>query len=323
MRLAALIKYMFIFFIVLGLVTCKDDRKSIDVSDISVNVKLLRFDKEYFKTDSASFKDLKAKYFYLFPGEVSDSIWIDKKNDSITQLLHKEVQDIFSDFEEEHRAIENLFKHVKYYYANFKEPTLVTLISNLDMENQVIYADTLLLVSLDTYLGKEQVYYQHYPDYFRKNFDKTRIVNDIAMSIAYETIADVPYRVFLERMISAGKLKYAIQQFLPEKTQAEILNYTQSQLDWARKDEERIWKYFMEMEYLYSTDKELQSRFLDPAPFSKFYLTSDADSPGQIGVWLGYQIVQAYMKNNVVSLPEMMATPPIDIFNKSKYKPRK
>ena len=41
------------------------------------------------------------------------------------------------------------------------------------------------------------------------------------------------------------------------------------------------------------------------------------------GIWIGWQIVKSYMTYNQVSLPEMMATPPIDIFNRSKYKPKK
>lgn len=315
-------KYLLLFFLIISIASCKDKNKKIDVSHIPVKVELQRFDKEYFQADASNLKYLKAKNPYLFPENVPDSIWIDKKNDSLSQKLYKETQKVFGDFREEHKAIEELFRNVKYYYPNFKEPKLITLISSLDMESQVIYADTLLLVSLDTYLGGNKEYYSNYPDYMQQNFDKKHIVNDVAMAVAYETSARIPYRLFLERIIAVGKLKYAMNKFLPEKSEAIILDYSQSKLDWAQANEESIWKYFMENEYLYSTDKELQRRFLEPAPFSKFYLESDADSPGQIGVWLGYQIVQAYMNNNIVTLPEMIATPPTDIFNKSKYKPR-
>jgi len=40
------------------------------------------------------------------------------------------------------KALESVFKHVKYYYPNFKDPEVYTIISNLDVENQVIYADS-------------------------------------------------------------------------------------------------------------------------------------------------------------------------------------
>ena len=57
-----------------------------------------------------------------------------------------------------------------------------------------------------------------------------------------------------------------------------------------------IWNYFVSKELLYSTDSELIKRFISPAPFSKFYLNIDVDSPGQIGQWIGLQIVKAFKR---------------------------
>tara|TARA_R110002074_G_scaffold398112_1_gene589561 strand:- start:111 stop:341 length:231 start_codon:yes stop_codon:yes gene_type:complete len=75
---------------------------------------------------------------------------------------------------------------------------------------------------------------------------------------------------------------------------------------------------------LFSTDSKLLGRFINPAPFSKFYLEDiDADSPGRLGQYLGWQIVRAYMEQNDVNLKEMLITSTEDIFNNSKFKPRK
>ena len=74
---------------------------------------------------------------------------------------------------------------------------------------------------------------------------------------------------------------------------------------------------------LYSTDLSLNQRFLDVAPFSKFYLGEDNKSPGRIGVYIGWQIVRSYMRNNDVSLRELMKTKEDIIFQKSKYKPKR
>jgi uncharacterized protein YjaZ len=59
------------------------------------------------------------------------------------------------------------------------------------------------------------------------------------------------------------------------------------------------------------------------APFSKFYIDIDKESPGRIGVWLGWQIVRSYMNNNEVTLQQLLQTNAEEIFNKSKYKPKK
>lgn len=314
--------YILVSFVLLFLSACKEKKESIDVSAIDSSFELVRFDQKFHMSNENTFPKLKAKYPYLFPGSDSDSLWLSRKNDSLTQVLFKESQEVFGDFLEEKEALHSLFKHIKYYYPSFKEPKIITLQSNLDLENQVIYADSLLFISLDTYLGKEKIYYSNYPSYLRGNFEKNNLINDVALAIAYKTAAYIPNRMFVERIVAAGKLRYAMQQFLPHKPEAAILGYTPEQLKWVTQDEERIWKYFVEKEYLYNTDKNLQERFIDPAPFSKFYLVSDNESPGQIGIWLGLQIVKSFMENNKVSLPEMMAMNSIDVFNKSKYKPK-
>ena len=82
--------------------------------------------------------------------------------------------------------------------------------------------------------------------------------------------------------------------------------------------------YFVEKELLYSTDSKLPSRFINPAPFSKFYLEDiDSESPGRLGRYIGWQIVRAYMEHNDVPLKDMLMTSPEEIFNNSKFKPRK
>ena len=79
-----------------------------------------------------------------------------------------------------------------------------------------------------------------------------------------------------------------------------------------------LWK-----ELLYSTDQKLDARFLNLAPFSKFYLELDNESPGGIGRYIGYNIVKSYMENNDVSLQNLFEKSSEEIFNNSKYKPKK
>ncbi len=111
---------------------------------------------------------------------------------------------------------------------------------------------------------------------------------------------------------------------IPFKTDAEKIGYTQDQLDWAAANETEIWRYFVEKELLFSTDSKLPNRFINPAPFSKFYLEEiDTESPGQIGRYMGWQIVRAYMAHNEVSLKDMLQKEPTEIFNNSNFKPKK
>nr|HRM13383.1 gliding motility lipoprotein GldB [Flavobacterium sp.] len=65
------------------------------------------------------------------------------------------------------------------------------------------------------------------------------------------------------------------------------------------------------------------TRFINPAPFSKFYLEIDNESPGQVGAWIGWQMVRSYMENNKVPVADLLKTDAKEIFSKSKYKPKK
>ena len=107
------------------------------------------------------------------------------------------------------------------------------------------------------------------------------------------------------------------------KTDDAKIGYTKEQLDWAIDNESYIWSYFVERELLFNTNPKLLMRFINPAPFSKFNLELDRESPGRLGQYIGWQIVRAYMKNNDVTLVQMLDKNAEDIFNNSKFKPRK
>ncbi len=316
--------FVFGLFFFLFFFSCtQKNQEKVDLSGITAPITIKRFDQEFYNATPKNLTSIRNKYPYLFPGNEADSVWLRRKNDSLSQVLYKASQKAFGDFKEQGKDIEKLCKYVTYYYPNFTPPKVVTLISNLDLDHQIIYADSLLLISLDTYLGSNSIFYANYPDYLKRNYDKRVLPVHIASAIAKEVLPKIPYRTFIDRIINEGKRVYAMHQFIPDVSDKDLFIYTSEQYKWLSENEENIWKYFIEKEYLYSTDKELKARFLDPAPFSKFYLVTDTKSPGQVGSWIGYQIVESYMQYNDVSLPQLMATAPTQIFKKSKYKPKR
>ena len=115
---------------------------------------------------------------------------------------------------------------------------------------------------------------------------------------------------------------YLIDSYLPQIQDSIKIGFSKDKYDWTLANKEEIWMYFIDKDLLFSTDTNLNRRFLDDAPFSKFYMEQDNLSPGRIGVWLGWQIVNAYMQKNDVSLQQLLETDEEIIFKKSKYKPR-
>jgi uncharacterized protein YjaZ len=48
------------------------------------------------------------------------------------------------------------------------------------------------------------------------------------------------------------------------------------------------------------------STFYQSSSVLKFYLEIDNESPGKVGAYIGWQIVNSYMENNEVSLQQLL-----------------
>jgi gliding motility-associated lipoprotein GldB len=316
-------RFLMLAIVLFFSISCnKEIGKKVDVSNIEATVLVKRFEQKFYEADETTLPALKNEFPYLFPAQ-NDSIWLNKIKDKEEQELFIKSQTVFGDFESEKQQIEDLFKHVIYYHSNFVPPKIITLITNLDYQNKVVYADSLLFVSLDMYLGKNSEVYHDFPVYLSQNFDKSQLVVDIADAISNSYFTAEKSRQFLDMVIGSGKKMFMIDSYLPSISDAKKIGYSDAEYDWAVANESQIWKYFIENKLLYSTDSKLYDRFMTEAPFSKFYIDIDKESPGRIGVWLGWQIVSSYMYNNEVTLQQLLQNDAEEIFNKSKYKPKK
>lgn len=316
-------------FLVLSIFLCslfscdKEIKHEVDFSSIKISVSVDRFEKKFFNSNEQSLSKLKSEYPYLFPIQNPDSIWLNRINSLEEKELFLESQNVFGDFDNEKTALEKLFQHIKHYHPSFEVPTIITLITNLDYENNVMYADSLLFISLDMYLGPDNEIYQDFPKYISQNFDKSHVVVDVAHAISEKYVFGSRKRQFLNTIIDEGKKMYMMDCYLPAISDAKKIGYSDEKLAWAVSNESQIWKYFVENKLLYSTNSKLYARFIANAPFSKFYIDIDKESPGRIGVWLGWQIVKSYMINNNVNLQQLLQADAEEIFKNSKYKPKK
>ncbi|UCE92982.1 MAG: gliding motility lipoprotein GldB [Flavobacteriaceae bacterium] len=318
------IKYTFLFLLLLGFITCgKKKETTIDLSEVDLNLEVLRFDEKFYSGGPENLSKLKLEFPYLFPNGNPDSVWTSKMKDEDELFLYNSVKEVFGDFSEEEADLSDLFKHVKYYFPKFQEPKVITVLSNVDYENPVIYADSLLFISLDVYLGKDHEVYHDYPEYIKQNFSKEHMVVEVAEKLAIPVLIQPQTNSFIARIIQEGKKMYLMSAFLPNVSGQEIMGYERSQYEWAEISEVDIWKYFVENEMLYSNEASLTDRFISEAPFSKFFLEVDKDSPGRIGVWFGWQIVKSFMQNSDTGLKEMILMDNEELFRKSRYKPRK
>jgi hypothetical protein len=117
------------------------------VEEIPVELKVERFDKAFFETNPKELPKLKTKYPFFFPAGNDDRVWLEKMQNPQWRELYSEVEKKYSNFDTQTTQIEELFKHIKYYYPKTKTPKVITIISEMDYQNKAIYADSLVIIS--------------------------------------------------------------------------------------------------------------------------------------------------------------------------------
>ena len=294
----------------------------VEIESLPVQIKVDRFDRKFHEASPEQIPNLKEEYPFLFPEQFDDSIWIKRQKDSLQLLLQLAVDKKFPNEESLEKSLSQLFKHIKFYFPQTPIPHTIGLINNVDYQSKTIYRDSLLILSLDTYLGKDNELYEGIPKYIRQQMDEGYLTSHVADKFLVTQLNPLTERTFLAQLIYQGKIQYAKSLLLPDVSEVKLLGYSELQFQWARENQKYIWQYFIERQLLYSTDPTLSQRFLEPAPFSKFYLELDNETPGQIGVWLGTEIVKAFIdKKPTIPLEELLALPALTIFQESRYKP--
>lgn len=317
---------LFFYLLLIGLLSCSDDYKTPEeISNIEMTIDVKRFDQDFLNSDISSFETLQKKYPYFIPrnGANVDSLWTLKKIDTLEQELLEESSKTFPDFKVQTEELELLFQHIKYNFPEFETPEVVTSTSMVAYRDKILLQNNILLIAIDTYLGVDHRFYDGIPQYISSNLKKEQLVSDVASVYAKQYVSGGNERSFLKQMVYFGKQLYLKDKFMPFQSEAKRIGYTEAQLEWAKTNESEIWSYFVEKDILFATDTELSARFIAPAPFSKFYLELDNESPGMLGRFIGWQIVRSYMQKNDVSLRELSRMDGKELFEKSNYKPSK
>ena len=320
-----MIRGVLALFCALVLVSCKKENEAeekiaaVPVKDVVIE----RFDRLYFEAGPQGLPKLKQDYPFFFPAGTPDNVWIERMNDPFLKRLNAEVQKKFADVSGLQNDIEKLVQHIRYYYPKVKQPRVISLVSD-DLEVKAVYAHDLMVIPLSLYLGKDSKVYEGLDRYQVQEYEPSQILPDLVTSFSNGKIAPPQDRMLLSMMIYYGKELYIKDMLIPDVPDYDKIGYTKEQDAWAHANEAEMWRYLVDHELLFDNDQKLPGRFINPAPFSKFYLEIDKESPGRIGRWIGWQIVRSYMENNKgVTLEQLLKKDAKEIFDNSKYKPKK
>lgn len=327
-----------IAIVVFALSSCVDNQDKIDLSKINVKVEIKRFDKSLFSINSDSLKSaiprLSSEYgrfFQLFGEGVIKIGSIDDPNfagylesfvtDQMVTETYKKVETVYPDLNTLNVEFTDAFKRYHYYFPNRCIPNIYAFVSGFN--NSTVLADSILGIGLDRYLGRDCIYYPRLgiPMYSIRNMKSAKITSDCMRAWA---IGEFPYNDSIDNlvnnMIYEGKLMYFTKRMLPNQPDSLIFGFTPAQMKWCQRNEKQMWTNLIENKMLFNSDTFTINKLINDAPFTSGF---SQESPGRAVVWLGYRIVESYIKKNKnYSFQQLMANRDYQkIFNQSKYRP--
>lgn len=237
--------------------------------------------------------------------------------------LYFETQKVFGDLNSLREEFEQAFTNLHYYYPEYPQPKIQFVITGLD--GDLYLSDSLIIVGVDHYLGGGAKYRPRMYEYILRQYIPENIVASVMLLYGIDSkinTTNMNDRTVLADMIAYGKSYYFAKQMLPCKADSILMNYSAAEIAGARKNQDLIWFRLVEDEVLYSTANIMKQRFLGERPKT---VEVGPDCPGRIAQWVGWQIVNSYMKNHPdVSLQDLMKKQDADkLFKESKYKATK
>lgn len=332
------------------LTACGDKKKLPDVSGIKVDLKVDRFDEAFFAVDTLQIDQGLNKVHQQYPTFLSLFLQniIGITDPAEVKMFYRyyrplfdSSQKLYKNFEPVKADIEKAFRYVKYYFPRYKTPTqLIPVIGRLDSRQDLarmangeytpdFIGQDLAGISLQFYLGRNFSWYQDQnfvnnvaPMFRSRRFSREYITVDLVKLIADDIFPDKSAgHPLIEQMIEKGKQWWLLDKFMPEAPDSIRTGYTQKQLDWINANEGLVWTYIAKNEDLYAIDPATLQTYIGEGPFTQGF--DQELSPGNIGPWIGRQIVRKFEANNPeMSIQQLMEAGAKVILEGAKYKPK-
>ncbi|MBQ6723025.1 MAG: hypothetical protein IJQ84_00735 [Paludibacteraceae bacterium] len=332
-------KKYFIIVCLMALTACQHGRTYFPKDLETQDVEIVRFDRALLNVNESTVgQDIRVlydEYPVFMPLWVEDILGIPSWDTAILeQQLPKFLEDtlygfkqtnalereLFADISDIQKPLNKAFTRIHWLYPEMEIPTLYLFISGF--VTPIFMEDDLIGIGADMYLGSDYEYYNRVVyEYQKQTMRKECIPVDVVSAYLFRTL---PYTStksrLLDQMIYRGKVMYLTAQLFDDLPGYEVMGWTKDQWKWCERNEEAIWHLVMDKRDLFKTESLVLTSYLNDGPFTS---EISQDSPGRLGIWLGWRIVESYMAHNEdVTLQELIAEPDAQkILEESYYKP--
>lgn len=330
----------FILTLFLNSCTDSDSPAPPNVGHIRVNLQLQRFEQDLFALDTTQLgpglQQLAANYPDFLPFFITE-IAHDQTNPNETPLeaitgfvtapqvrrLNDSCQAVFPDLKKLKADLTQMVQYYQYYLPKRPQPRFVTAVTEFIGDAYAVN-DSLVMIGLDMYLGENFSGYNpdYFPQYLRRQFSKEFMTTKVALALSSRVVGPPPGEQILDYMINNGKILYLMDLLLPEVADSMKMGYTRAQMEGCYVNEQEVWARLLDMGVLFQPLNNKNQKIVMPSP------TADnvfQEAPGEIGNWIGWQIVKAYaQRHSDEPFEEMLNLRNAQQFlEKAKYKPKR
>ena len=323
---------------------CSDDPLKVDVSNIELDLKLIRMDEVVFnaKWDSPQLTNvvLSDEYvgYYKFYTQFILNNQMDVEDPNMGKYIagfaNDKTMKEFFEASEDHfggdkfdsylEEMEMAFKHFKFYYPSEPIPVVFTFQSGFNYK--IVPNDTLLGIGLEWYIGSDnelikRLSPQAFPVYEKEKMQPDYLVVDAIKGFLKVKFQDkMTMDNLLSVMVFYGKIMYLTDAMIHNKSDALKMNYTDEEWNWCVDNEKEIWIFLAENNLLFDSSMREITKWVNNGPFTNGL---SQESPSRVGIWIGWQMVKQYMERNPkTSLQRMVEMEDNSLFL-NNYKPGK
>jgi len=285
------------------------------------------------RTQYGPFFDFYVDHFVIGPHPAGDTIPPEQDainkflSDGYVDRLQDSINYHFNDSKDIEQQLTQSFKYYKYYFPGAEIPKIIGVNSAFAL-GAFTYGKDMLGIGLDLYMGPNNIdydsagIYQYLQHKMRREYI-TRNALEVLYNLNYGGDDMQRGETLIEGMVEKGKKMYFLACLMPDAPDSMIVGYTATQTKWCEDNEYEMWKFLNDKDMLYKNNYMDQKRYLDEGPNTP---GMPQGAPGNVGAWIGWQIVNKFMKetDHKISLQNLVVKYDAKaILNKARYRPSK
>ncbi len=322
--------------------TCNKSKHIPDVSAVSVETKIVRFEDELFAIDTNAceagmralmekYPDFASNFFFerMFGNpQRPDTPAVFEQcrlflTDPFVRNLYDTCRVLYRDFSREEAALTEMLRFYRHYFPLLPLPTFYTTINGFNYdawtdeqrgEYVALCLDMTLGPEYTPYSGIENLRHQ----YVRRLLTREQLLPNAARALAVPLVPPPSGPQMLELMIAGGKQIAIVDALLPRLPDSTKLGWSAVQLDIVQRNEAAIYDYLVKNKMLYSTNYQDFRKYVEMGPFDP---EDPASKPDRAGMWLGWRMVVDYMEKTGATLAQAVEERDAQKFLKA-YRPR-